>query len=357
MATTAYPSPIMRRRGRQLLGASSYLCLALLLGEPSVAWAADLPTPPAMYTKAPAPAYLDHWFFSLEGGYMFRNGGNNVTFDPADSLAGGGPPGLGILPPIGPGHAGGTFALWAGRTFGPQWDWAVGYRDTLLGTSHATVATTLPLNLLGTFNNLSDTASSSLRFQTFDAEVGYRVPQWSWANVRVFAGPRVLNAHQEITYSYLNASDAVGGTFTKLGNFDHDISLWGVGPRVGLDASVPLFQGVPVTLDLSGSGSAIFSRTTHDFNFAFNNQTFPAPITGSGASHITSSHTVYDLEASAGLSYHVGHGATVEAGYQVQQWYRLATSVNSASSAGDFVEGRTNVLVHGPFAKITVELP
>src|SRR4051812_1394186 len=105
-------SPIMRRRGRQLLGASSYLCLALFLGEPSGAWAADLRTPPAMITKAPAPLFQDRWFFSLEGGYAVRNGGDNVTFDPADGFLGG-------LPPIGPGHRGGTFAIRAGRTLGP----------------------------------------------------------------------------------------------------------------------------------------------------------------------------------------------------------------------------------------------
>jgi hypothetical protein len=108
---------------------------------------------------------------------------------------------------------------------------------------------------------------------------------------------------------------------------------------------------------VAGSGSAIFSHATHDFNFAFNNQTFPAAITGSGSSSVTSSRTIYDLEASAALSYHFGHAATVAAGYQVQQWYRLATSVNLANSTGGFVDGTNNVLVHGPFAKITVELP
>lgn len=350
MPSLACRSPSMRRRGRQLLAASSYLCLALLLDEPSAAWAADLGAPPAMVTKAPAPIFQDHWFFSLEGGYAHRGSGSNVTFDPADSFVAG-------LPPVGPGHAGATFAVEAGRTFGPQWDLALGYRHTLLGTAQTNLATTLPIALPGgTFNNLNSAASSSLRFQTFDAELGYRIPQWSGANVRVFAGPRVLNAHQDIAYSYLDVADFnVFGptTTTKLGNFDHDIDLWGVGPRVGLDASVPLSQTMPVSLDLTGAGSAIFSHVTNDSSFAFNN----FGLTGAGASTIKSSRTIYELEASAGLSYHLGHTTTLEAGYQVQQWYRLATSVNAANTAGAFVEGTENVLVHGPFAKITVELP
>ena len=42
---------------------------------------------------------------------------------------------------------------------------------------------------------------------------------------------------------------------------------------------------------------------------------------------------------------------------QAQQWWNLATSITSANGDGEFQSGKSDVLTHGPFAKITVELP
>jgi hypothetical protein len=332
-----------------LLGTSSYLCLALLLAEPA-AKAADLGQQPAIIAKAPIAAVHDRFFFSLEGGYWLNNSGANLTFDPTDAFLAG-------LPPLKPGHNGDTFAAALGSTIGPRWDWAVGYRYNWFGTASESLTQNLPPGPgPGT---LTASASNRFWYQTFDAEVGYRPPAWQAAGVRLFVGPRVLNAHNAMNFDYNELVHAAPfGDFSKLGNFEHDVDLWGVGPRAGLQASVPLAaMPAPVSLEMSGSASAIFSRTTHNSAFSFNNQNFPFGTTGSGVTSTSTSPTIYNLEGSVGLSYRVAKPVAVELGYQAHEWWRLNTTVTTANSQGQFVEGRSDVLSHGPFAKITAELP
>jgi hypothetical protein len=279
----------------KLLGASSYLCLALFLTAPAEVGAAPRVKRQPVVARAPMEApFRDHYFFSVEGGHWFNNSGTNLTFDPKDTF-------LGELPSFKPGHDGDTFAATFGRTMGPQWDWTVGYRYSSLGTVSSSVTTNLPTGLGINFNRLTASASDGFRFQQFDGELGYLPPQWQ--GVRIFLGPRVVNAHNHIGYGYNRLTDGGFGEFSKLGNFEHDIDLWGVGPRAGLQASVPLFaMPSPVSLEMSGSAAAIFSQVRHHSAFAFNN---PAPfggtVSGSGNSGIGSSPTVYNLEGSAGL--------------------------------------------------------
>jgi hypothetical protein len=102
-------------RGR-LLSASSYFCLALCLGYSVPVEAADVAVRPAFVGKA-AP-YQDRGFISVEGGYWFNGSESSLAFDRGDDL-------VNVLGPTRPGRNGWTAAIAFGRTFGPQWDWAV----------------------------------------------------------------------------------------------------------------------------------------------------------------------------------------------------------------------------------------
>jgi hypothetical protein len=53
----------------------------------------------------------------------------------------------------------------------------------------------------------------------------------------------------------------------------------------------------------------------------------------------------------------LGNAAQLQVGYQVQQWWSLATRINVADSQGNLQASQSDVLTHGPFAKITVSLP
>ncbi|MGC1780660.1 MAG: Lpg1974 family pore-forming outer membrane protein [Xanthobacteraceae bacterium] len=177
------------------------------------------------------------------------------------------------------------------------------------------------------------------------------------AHVRLFFGPRILTAHSGINYGFNNSgTDFVGapGTFDKLGNFSHDVDLAGIGPRAGFEASVPLaFTTAPITFDVSGAGSVIFTLVKDSYSYS---STVTTPAVTGGA-ETDSNPIVYGLEGKAGLSYHMSNSTTLEAGYQVEQWYNLATNASLATDTGGYQSSRSNVLVHGPFGKITVELP
>jgi hypothetical protein len=151
-------------------------------------------------------------------------------------------------------------------------------------------------------------------------------------------------------------TDTPEGDFSKLGNFDHDVNLWGVGPRAGLQASVPLSQ-TPWSLNASASGSMIFSRVERHSTFNFLQQNVPFDLAGIGDTTARTWRTVYNLEGSVALGYQLGNAAQLQVGYQVQQWWSLATRINVADSQGRLQVSQSDVLTHGPFGKITVSLP
>jgi hypothetical protein len=306
-----------------------------------------------MVVKAPfaaKPAFHDRAFFSIEGGYFFNSSASNLAFAPGDFE-------VQLLSPMEPGRNGGTVAAAFGRTVGPHWDWAVAYRYASLGTNSVSSSTVIVNGAPFGTSNLTNFASNRLWYQHFDIEFGYHPPQWQTSNVRVFVGPRVLNARNKIDYAYDDFTfGTIGGDFSKLGNFHHDVDLWGAGPRAGLQASVPLFQS-PVLLNVSGSGSAIFSRVNHHSAFSFRKEVLGPTISGSGDTTARSSRAVYNLEGSAALGYKASNTTLLQVGYQAQQWWNLATAITTADSEGRFQTGKSDVLTHGPFAKITVELP
>jgi hypothetical protein len=344
--------PQLRRR---LLSASSYLCLALVLADSAPVEAADAGVRPAFVGKA--LPYQDRGFISVEGGYWFNRSERSLTFDPSDDL-------VNVLPPVKPGRNGWTAAIAFGRTFGPQWDWAVAYRYTSLNTKSVAGSRFEVLDPPFGSQSVNASASNRLRYQHLDLELGYRPPEWQSAGVRLFVGPRVLNARQRMQYDYSGFEEVFIPfpepgefvTFSKLGNFDHDVNLWGVGPRAGLQASVPLGQ-TPWSFNASGSASMIFSRVNRDFTFNFLIENFPFDDSVAGTTSSRTWRTVYNLEGSVALGYQLGNMAQLQVGYQVQQWWSLATRITLADSEGRLQVSQSDVLTHGPFAKITVTLP
>jgi len=302
---------------------------------------------PAFVGKA---AYQDRGFISVEGGYWFNSSESSLAFDRGDDL-------VRVLGPTRPGRNGWTAAIAFGRTFGPQWDWAVAYRYTSLKTNSVAGSSFQAFGPpFGGSGSVSASASNRLWYQHLDLELGYRPPEWHSAAVRLFVGPRILNAHHRMQYDYSGlTTDTPEGDFAKLGNFDHDVNLWGVGPRAGLQASVPLAQ-TPWSFNASASASMIFSRVQRDFTFNFLQENFPFDISGAGTTNSHTWRTVYNLEGSVALGYQVGP-AQLQVGYQVQQWWSLATRINVADSQGRLQVGQSDVLTHGPFGKITVALP
>jgi hypothetical protein len=277
--------------------------------------------------KAPkTEAFYQRFYFSIEGGYLFNGSPSNLDFDPTFFP-------LNALSPLKPGRNGGRAEIAFGAFIDPAWDWRVAASATWLRDNQTLV------NLPGTFVNSTAQATDKLAYQTYDVEIGNRTTG-PGSTVRVFAGARVLHATNDINYT---SDDGF-----KLGNFDHHTQLWGVGPRAGFEASVPL-NASPAFVTISGSASAIFSQREHQLDFSFNTTT--------GSANFDRSPTVYNAEASAALGYRFSPLSSVQIGYRVQQWWNMVPKVGLANNTAVFASGESDVLVHGPFAKLTVGLP
>jgi hypothetical protein len=299
------------------------LYIALALSDQ--AQAADMPV------KAPkAQPFLERFYFSVEGAYLFNGSASNLDFDPAFNFP------LQLISPLRPGRNGGRAEIAFGALVDPTWDWRVAASAAWLRTNSVAVTDT-------TLAPETATASNKLRYQTFDGEIGART-SGPGAVLRAFAGVRVLHAKNDIQYTFDDGF--------KLGNFDHNTDLWGVGPRAGFEVTVPL-NATPAFVNLSGSASAIFSRRSHDFNFSVVGFG-PANI---GSANLDRSLTVYNAEATAALGYRFSTLSSVQVGYRVQQWWNMVPTVGRADLRGNFVSGESDVLTHGPFAKLTVGLP
>jgi hypothetical protein len=101
----------------------------------------------------------------------------------------------------------------------------------------------------------------------------------------------------------------------------------------------------------------IFSRVQRNFTFNFLQEDIGIPDAGAGTTSSRTWRTVYNLEGSVALGYQFGNMAQLQVGYQVQQWWSLATRITLADSEGRLQASQSDVLTHSPFAKITVTLP
>src|SRR5262249_55533403 len=151
---------------------------------------------------------------------------------------------------------------------------------------------------------------------TFDGEIGYRPPGTA---LRLFAGLRALKSTNTVSYNY--ESDKFGGpeAGSTVGSGTHDAKLFGIGPRAGLELTVP-FPQPRAFVTLNGSVSAIFAKQDHTF---YGTETFSPALIGSPSTTVTamdfSRHlTIYNAEASAMLGYRLTDNATFELGYRAQ---------------------------------------
>ena len=225
-----------------------------LARQTAPALAGNTDPPPAIFDNASAP-FREHWFFSLEGGDAANASPSNLGFLLTD-------PYLSYLSPLRPGGNGGFVGGTIGHTMGPEWDAALSYHATLLGKSSENIAASPPP---GGF------VTSNARPPPQRAASGIKPSMRRLAIIRRRGSPkpsgyfrwRILTAHSSINYGFNDFGTdffIVPGTFDKLGNFSHDIDLAGIGPRAGFEASVPLaFTTAPITFDISGAGSAIFT--------------------------------------------------------------------------------------------------
>jgi hypothetical protein len=116
---------------------------------------------------------------------------------------------------------------------------------------------------------------------------------------------------------------------------------------------MPISDQHQIGLVGSLSGSVLFGdRTTHEDS----DNTFSSFLGDNN--HFSDSQTIWNVDAMVGVQMAVGERAALTIGYKGQQFGDLAAARSDVEKTGHFEnDGSTDVLVHGPFASLTVAIP
>lgn len=290
------------RRG--LLSSCGYLVLMLAASQ---AHAADVES-----TSAGSITLL-----TFEGGYLFNDSQRNLSFDPDDDK-------LGNLDSLRPGDDGGQFRFEIGQVFDSGWDYKVALGAILLGDDKTSASAP---DAPG-----SSEAESSLVIEMIDLELGYHTDPGG-VDLRLFGGVRALHARNEQRWDYNDGE--------KVGTYDDDV--YAAGPRVGLGLTMPVSDQHQLALVGSVSGSVLFGdRSSRE----------------SGSDdRFSESETIWNVDAMAGVQIAVAEHAALTIGYKGQQFGDLTPGRSDVEKSGDYdSDGSKDVLVHGPFASLTLAI-
>lgn len=261
-------------------------------------------------------------FISFEGGVVFDASPANMSFKDDDSK-------LGDLDSLQPGDWGGQVRFELGQRLNTEWDYRVSIAAVLLGEDSS--------------SNGDAEANQKTSLQTLDVEIGYLPNDIGALQTRIFGGLRGLHSASEADWSY-DGPD-------KIGEFDDEV--YAIGPRIGVDLLLPL-NSTDISLVGSASGSVLFGSMESSYNYDGNG----LDSIGSELTRWSESETIWNVEAMAGVAFGVGDNAALTIGYRAAQFGGLMADRSDIDNDGPFSDdGRSDLLVHGPFARLTVEIP
>lgn len=178
-------------------------------------------------------------------------------------------------------------------------------------------------------------------FQAFDFDVGKHVKAQQ-ADIRFFGGLRLVHADEKVfdfseTFTPDNPADK-GISADKIGSSEY----WGIGPRVGAEAYYPVGENWGLTGSVSGS--VMWGRRTNRVGGSVT-QTNPDMHASATLFRESSSETVTNLDASAGLSWTPIPNTTFTAGYKIEAWHNLLVNAD-----------HENQVFQGPFLRLEVKM-
>jgi hypothetical protein len=273
---------------------------------------------------------------SIEGGALFDASPANLSFDEDDDKLGG----LGSLQP---GGWGGQVRLEMGQRLNSDWDFKVGLAAIELQEDTAHAASSPEF----TAGSGEANASQSTKLQIFDADIGYQTDGLGTLEVRLFGGVRGLHASVNADWDYEGEAAFVGDD-EKLGRFGDEI--YAVGPRVGVDLALPLNHS-NMSLVGSASGSVLYGNIQSQYHFDDGGNRVET-------THWTEIESMWTIEGMAGIAFEIGQTADLTLGYRAMQFNGVVPDRSDVGSNGEFSDGgQSDLLVHGPFARLTVEIP
>ena len=179
-----------------------------------------------------------------------------------------------------------------------------------------------------------------------DLEIGRDIGIGDGGNVRVFGGLRFarFDGDGKIGANYFSSAFGDYTNFSNGGSYDIDTThrFTGAGPRIGVDAAIPVAENVRV--DIGVAGAALFGRRKLKVKGSYSS------FYGSGEFQDSESKNVIvpNVEASVALTYLLGPNASISAGYRAEQFWNIMPTIEGFSSGND------DRLIHGPFLRLTI---
>jgi hypothetical protein len=193
-------------------------------------------------------------------------------------------------------------------------------------------------------------AKQDLKIGLADVDVGFRPEMSSQLDVRLFGGVRGMVAANDASW---NVSGIVSDD--KFGQFDDE--TWAIGPRVGVDLFMPIESERGIGLVGSLSGAALFGKRSTDYDYYALDFSTPDITVNTIKDSFSESATIWNVDAMAGVSVPLTEGATLTLGYKAQSFQNLVAKRSDVNSDGSYSDdGDGDVLIHGPFVKLTVPL-
>ena len=272
-------------------------------------------------------------FVSVYGGYLFNESDKNVSFADTEDRLGG-------LSDLAPGEDGHQIGGAIGVPLSERFDFRAAFTGESFSDDEKSVE---DYGRVGSFAE----ANSHFSLRYLDLELGYRPGVVGMGNIRLFAGPRIINAFNSVDAFYFEPREEGPD---KIGDYEANTEVWGIGPRVGAEGGFK-FGDSGVSLFLMGAGSAIFSHVDREDR---RQETFESDFEDDSSD----TRTVYSLEGKIALGYDMTPSVNFQIGYQAQQWWNLLDNIEINSNSGTIErDGTADVMTHGPFARITVKLP
>jgi hypothetical protein len=216
-------------------------------------------------------------------------------------------------------------------------------------------------NLISPFFGLntyysSFNAESDFTYHVVDFEAGYNF-NLGQTDVRLIGGIRYANFNHQV-HSVMGWQ-ITAYPYPFIGQISREVKNWGVGPRLGVEASMPIGnRGFRLTGSISGS--ALFGdRDTIDSSFS----AFIGPQVAQlfSTKHDNERNIFYNTDGEVGLGYaaELGNASSVmiTLGYRVEAWLGVTNTRNSATSRfPDRTYGAVNAnqVFHGPFLRSTI---
>jgi len=169
-------------------------------------------------------------------------------------------------------------------------------------------------------------------------------------------GVRVAELYSKLTANEFFLGSFGPGSTTVSGNisFSNRSKFLGVGPRLGIDGSVPI--GGSWSLDYLGGVAVLIGQrkldaTTSTAQLLYNGGPTTIILDSSSASSLSSSNTaaIFNLDAQLGISYWVTRTFKMTASYRFDGYFNALTTINQNGSTSN--EDR---FYHGPMLRATV---